>query len=94
MVVYRIFSPVKYPWRFALLGAAVSAIILEIGKFFIDLYIGFAGVSVIYGTAGSLAILMFWIFFSALILLYGAEVTKVTAIEYMGKKRKKWFWFF
>lgn len=94
MVIYRIFSPVKYLWKFALLGALVSAIILEIGKVFIDLYIGFAGVSFIYGAAGSLAILMFWIYFFALILLYGAEVAKVAAIEEMGKKRKKRFWFF
>ena len=94
MIIYRIFSPVKYPWRFALFGAVVSAIILEIGKFFIDLYIKFVGISVLYGAAGSLVVVLFWIFFSALIFLYGAEVAKVAALDSMKANRKWKFLFF
>jgi len=91
MFIYRIFSPVKYKWKFAFYGALVSTALLQLGRFIVDLYIGFAGVSVIYGAAGSLAVLMVWIFFSSVFFLYGAEVAKVTALEDNKKRKKKKF---
>lgn len=89
MIIYRLFSPVAFRWAYAFFGAVVSAALLQVGKIFIDYYIGFAGVSVIYGTAGSFAVLMTWIFFSALIFLYGAEVTKVLVMRNSKKNVRR-----
>ncbi len=88
MIIYRVFSPLKFPWKYAFWGALVTAVLLTLSRFIIDLYIGFAELSVIYGAAGSLAVIMFWIFFMALIFLYGAEVTKVLVVNSNKKLRK------
>ncbi len=88
MFIYRAFSPLKFEWKYAFGGSLVTAIMLTFSSFIIDIYIGFAGLSVVYGAAGSLAVIMFWIFFMALIFLYGAEVTKVLVINNNKKLRK------
>ena len=56
-----------------------------IGKFCISFYLGHSNLGIVYGTAGSIIIVMLWVYYSAVILYFGAEFTKVYARRYGGE---------
>ena len=60
-------------------GAAVTAVMFVIGEAVISFYLAFAGVASAYGAAGSVLVGLLWVYYSAIILLLGAEFTKVAA---------------
>jgi len=66
-------------WRDVWLGAAITAALFTIGKFILGIYLGRASVSSSYGAAGSLIVLLLWVYYSAQILFFGAEFTQVWA---------------
>ena len=63
-------------------GAVATAVLFMLGKFAISFYIGKAQVGSTYGAAGSLVVLLVWIYYSSVILYFGAEFTKAYAIKY------------
>lgn len=69
----------RLPWRGLWTGAAGTAVLFTIGKFFIGLYLGKAAVGSAYGAAGSLIVILVWIYYSANIFLFGAEFTYLWA---------------
>ena len=73
-------------WRFSgmtfWIGAALTSILFTIGKFLIGLYLGTSGVTSVYGAAGSLITVLLWVYYSALIFLFGAEFTEVDGNTY------------
>ena len=69
-------------WRDVWVGAAVAALLLEIGKILIGLYLGKTSVASSFGAAASLVILLVWVYFSAQIFLLGAEFTWVYSHAY------------
>lgn len=75
--IYKFLPDVTVPWRNLWVGAGVTALLFNIGKFLLGLYIGGAGVGSAYGAAGSFVVLLTWVFYSAQILLFGAEFTQV-----------------
>jgi membrane protein len=77
--IYKFLPDVHLPWKDLWIGAAVTAILFTIGKHLIGLYLGSSGVSSTYGAAGSIVVILIWIFYSAQILLFGAEFTQVYA---------------
>ncbi|MEA2878920.1 MAG: rane protein [Hyphomicrobiales bacterium] len=66
-------------WRDVWLGAAVTAFLFELGKFLIGLYIGKQGLESTYGAAASIVVVLIWVYYSAQIVLFGAEFTNVRA---------------
>lgn len=78
-LLYKILPDVTVAWRDVWVGAAVTAVLFVIGETAISLYLAFAGVASAYGAAGSLLVGLLWIYYSAIILLFGAEFTKVAA---------------
>jgi membrane protein len=78
-LVFKVVPDVKVRLRDVWLGATVTALLFTIGKFLIGLYVGKAGVASPYGAAGSLVVLVVWVFYSAHILFIGAEFTQVLA---------------
>jgi membrane protein len=78
-MIYKILPDVKVAWRDVWLGAAVTALLFALGKLGIGLYLGKGSVASSYGAAGSLAILLLWVYYSAMILFLGAEFTQVYA---------------
>lgn len=68
----------------ALIGASFTAILFLIGKFAIGYYLGSSTVASVYGAAGSVIIILVWVYYSAIILYFGAEFTKVYANKYGG----------
>jgi membrane protein len=81
-MVYKILPDVHIAWSDVWIGAAVTAALFVIGKFLIGLYLGTSTVASTYGAAGSLVILLLWIYYSAQILFLGAEFTQVYANKY------------
>lgn len=84
-VLFKVLPDAKIPWRNVWVGAAVTALLFVIGKVLLGLYLGRASVGSPYGAAGSLALLLVWIYYSSLILLFGAEFTQVWASHHGGE---------
>ena len=76
-LIFKLLPDVKIAWRDVWLGAAVTSLFFTVGKFLIGLYLGKSAVASAYGAAGSLVIIVVWVYYSAQILLFGAEFTKV-----------------
>jgi len=78
-MIYKLMPRTPIAWHDVWTGALVTGILFEIGKFAIGLYIGKSGVSSGFGAAGSLAVLLIWVYYSAQIFLLGAEFTRAYA---------------
>lgn len=76
-LIFKLLPDVKIAWWDVWLGAAVTALFFTIGKLLIGLYLGRSAVASAYGAAGSLVVIVIWVYYSAQILLFGAEFTKV-----------------
>ena len=83
-LVYRILPRVKVAWNDVWIGAAVTAFLFTVGKFAIGFYLGKAGASSGFGAAGSVVVLLVWVYYSAQIFLLGAEFTWVYAHDRRG----------
>jgi membrane protein len=73
---------VKIAWKDVWIGAVITTVLFLIGKVLIGLYLGNSSVASTYGAAASLVILLLWIYYSAQILFFGAEITQVYASRY------------
>jgi membrane protein len=74
-MIYRFMPQATIEWRDVGIGALVTALLFSIGKFLIGLYIGKSALASGFGAAGSLAVLLAWVYYSAQIFLFGAEFT-------------------
>lgn len=81
-IIFKVLPDAKIKWKDILIGAIVTAALFMIGKFGITFYISKSNIGSTYGTAGSLVILLLWIYYSAIILYFGAEFTKAYAATY------------
>lgn len=80
--IFRYLPEAKVSWRDVWVGSAITAILFVLGQFFITLYLGKMNANSPYGDAGSLLIILLWVYYSAQLLLFGAEFTKVYAVRY------------
>lgn len=78
-MIYKVLPDARIAWRDVWIGAALTALLFTVGKSLIGLYLGRSGVASAYGAAGSLVVLLVWVYYSAQILFFGAELTKVYA---------------
>ena len=81
-VVYRVLPDVHIAWSDVIVGSIFTAILLFIGQFLVGLYLARANIGSVFGAAGSLTVILVWIYYSAQILLFGAEFTEVWARHY------------
>jgi membrane protein len=82
LMVFRVLPDVNIAWRHIWIGALVTAILFELGKYLIGLYLGTSTLGSTYGAAGSLVVLLLWVYYSAQILFLGAEIILVYANKY------------
>ncbi|MGB3404583.1 MAG: YihY/virulence factor BrkB family protein [Microcoleaceae cyanobacterium] len=85
--IYRVLPDVEISWKDVVVGSVITAMLFTLGKAGISIYLGNSSVGSAYGAAGSLVIFLMWVFYSAQIFLFGAEVTKVWARTYGSKIR-------
>ncbi len=81
-VIFKVLPDAKIKWKDVGTGALVTALLFLGGKFLISLYISGTNIGSTYGTAGSLVIILAWIYYSSLILYIGAEFTKAYTVKY------------
>jgi membrane protein len=81
-LIFKLLPDAQIAWRDVWIGAAMTAVLFTLGKFLIGLYLGQSGVASSYGAAGSLVLILVWVYYSALILFFGAEFTQVYANSY------------
>lgn len=84
-IIFRTLPDGTVAWKDTLIGSGVTAILFMIGKFAIGYYIGSSTIGSAYGAAGSVIVILVWVYYSAIILYFGAEFTKVYALRY-GEK--------
>ncbi|MGI8905038.1 MAG: YihY/virulence factor BrkB family protein [Candidatus Sumerlaeaceae bacterium] len=76
-IIFKVLPDVKLAWRNVWLGAAVTSVLFSLGKMAIGFYLARGGVANSYGAAGSIVVLMIWVYYSAQIVFFGAEFTQV-----------------
>jgi membrane protein len=81
-LIFRVVPDAEIAWRDVAIGAAVTALLFAVGKLAIGLYLGQSSVGSAYGAAGTLLVLLVWIYYSTQILFLGAEFTQVYANRY------------
>ncbi|HIK16361.1 MAG TPA: YihY/virulence factor BrkB family protein [Leptolyngbyaceae cyanobacterium M33_DOE_097] len=87
-LIYKVLPDVKIPWRYLWTGSVITALLFNIGKFFISYYLGSSSVASTYSAAASLGIILIWVYYSAQILLLGAEFIKVYVRRYAPERVK------
>ena len=80
--IYRYLPNRKLPWKELLRGAFVTALLFMLGRFVIDLYISHFDATSVFGAAGAMVVLLLWIYYSAMIFLFGASLTYVYSKRY------------
>jgi membrane protein len=90
-LLYRFLPDVRLRWRDVTTGALVTAVLFTIGQQLIGLYLGQSSVSSSYGAAGSVMILLLWVYYSCQILLFGAEFTRIYAERHGADARPESF---
>lgn len=81
-MMFKWLPDAQVDWRDVWLGAAITAAVFELGKLLIGIYIGRQAFNSTYGAAGSFVVLLIWVYYSAQLLLLGAEFTHVYASCY------------
>jgi membrane protein len=81
-MIYKFLPDVVISWKDVWIGAAVTALLFSAGKYAIGIYLGKTATASAFGAAGSLVVLLFWVYYSALISFLGAEFTQVYARRY------------
>jgi len=81
-LIFKTLPDVRIQWRDVWIGSAVTAALFTLGKFALGIYLGSAGVASAYGAAGSIVALVIWVYYSAQVLLIGAEFTEVYASRF------------
>jgi membrane protein len=84
-LIYKYLPDAEIAWRDVWLGTFVTAILFSLGKLLIGLYLGNSAIASSFGAAGSLVLLLVWIYYSAQILFFGAEFTQVYANNFGSK---------
>jgi membrane protein len=75
--IYKVLPEKQLEWRHVIIGGITTALLFDIGKFFIGLYIGSTAIASSYGAGGAILVILLWIYYSSQIFLLGAEFTKV-----------------
>jgi membrane protein len=83
--IFKVLPDAKIKWKDVFVGAFITAILFTLGKFAIGFYLGKSVFASVFGAAGSVIIIMIWVYYSSAILYLGAVFTKVYAVNFGGK---------
>lgn len=87
--MFKALPDARIEWRDVWIGAGITAVLFTIGKYLIGVYIGHSSTASAYGAAGSLVLIVLWVYYSSLILLLGAEYTAARSVARMGSVTPK-----
>jgi membrane protein len=80
-LIFKVLPDARIKWKHVRIGAFTTAILFMLGKFLISYYLGHSQLSSTYGTAGSIILMLLWVYYSAMILYFGAVYTHVYAVQ-------------
>ena len=83
-IIFKVLPDGKIKWKDALIGALFTSLLFIIGKAAIGFYLGNSKMSITFGAAASVIIILTWVYYNSIILYFGAEFTKVYALHYGG----------
>ncbi|TDH26203.1 YihY/virulence factor BrkB family protein [Segetibacter sp. 3557_3] len=83
-VIFKVLPDGKIKWKDAFIGATFTAVLFILGKSAIGYYLGNSSLGTTYGTAAAIIIILTWVYYTSIILYFGAEFTKIYALEYGG----------
>jgi membrane protein len=83
--IFKVLPDAKVKWRHVWVGAGVTALLFELGKFGLSLYLGRESTTSGFGAAGSVVLVLLWVYYASCILFFGAEFTQVYAKECEGR---------
>jgi membrane protein len=86
-MIYKFMPRTRIGWRDVWVGAAVTSALFAAGKLLIGLYLGRSSVASAFGAAGSVVVVMVWVYYSAQIFLLGAEFTRAYAYRHGSRQR-------
>jgi membrane protein len=81
-LIFKVLPDARIRWKDVLAGSIVTALLFLLGKFAISYYISKSNIGSTYGAAGSLVVLLLWVYYSSIILYFGAEFTRAYAVKY------------
>lgn len=87
-MIYRILPDVEIPWRDVWFGAFVTALLISLGKWAIGFYLGRTALASAYGTAASVIVILFWVYYASLLVLLGAVFTRVQSKHFHESRRR------
>ena len=90
-MIFKVLPDVTLEWRDVWLGGFITAVLFDVGKFAIGKYLGYSSVGSAYGAAGSLIVLLVWVYYSSLIVFMGAEVAQVISERRHPEKEPEQF---
>jgi len=85
--IFKVLPDVVLTWRDVLAGALLTAVLFSLGRYGIAAYLAYTATASTYGAAGSVVLILLWVYYSSLILLYGAAFTKIH-LQARGKRIK------
>jgi membrane protein len=91
--IYKFVPDVEITWEDVSVGAAVTSLLFSFGKYIIGIYLGHSGLASAYGAAGSLVVLLLWLYYSAQVFFFGAEFTQIYSQRYGSRlqaRRRLW----
>lgn len=83
-IIFKVLPDGKVRWKDSFAGAIFTAVLFLIGKFLIGYYLGNSNIGVTYGAAASLVIILLWVYYTSMILFFGAEFTKIYTMNFGG----------
>jgi membrane protein len=81
-IIFKVLPDATVRWRDVLVGSAFTAVLFLVGKFLIGFYLGNSNIGMTYGAAASVMIILLWVYYSSIILFFGAEFTKVYTLNF------------
>jgi len=83
-IIFKILPDARIRWRDTFVGATFTAVLFLAGKFLISFYLGNSNIGMTYGAAASVVIILLWVYYTSIILYFGAEFTKVYTMNFGG----------
>jgi membrane protein len=80
-MIFKVLPDAQIEWKHVRIGTMITAVLFMGGKFLIGYYLGHSKLSSVYGTAGSSIVMLLWVYYSAMILYFGAVFTHVYAVQ-------------
>lgn len=83
-IIFKVLPDARVRWKDSYVGASFTAVLFLIGKFLIGFYLGNSNIGVTYGAAASLVIILLWVYYTSIIMFFGAEFTKIYTMNFGG----------